>query len=50
MKAAQSKPSDELSMSAKEFDRIMGQALKVKPEDVKKQKPAAKTKAGKKPK
>lgn len=32
MKSAQPKPNDELRMSAKEFDRIMGQALKVKPE------------------
>jgi hypothetical protein len=32
------KPADELRMSSKEFDRIMGQALQVKPEEVKKSK------------
>ena len=35
MKAAHPKPVDELRMSEREFDRIMGQALGVKPEDVK---------------
>jgi len=37
----------EMRMSSKEFDRIMGQALKVKPKDGK-QKRAAKPKSGKK--
>jgi hypothetical protein len=48
MKAGQSKPTDELRMSRKEFDRIMGQALRVKPEDVKKPKRATKATARKK--
>lgn len=42
MKAAQPKPADDLRMSAKEFDRIMGQALRVKPEDDKKTKGSTK--------
>jgi hypothetical protein len=44
------KPTDdEMRMSGKEFDRIMGLALRVKPEDVKKPKRRAKAKvAGKK--
>ncbi|MDP2409987.1 MAG: hypothetical protein Q8M26_06845 [Pseudolabrys sp.] len=32
MKSAQKKPAEELRMSSAEFDRIMGQALQVKPE------------------
>lgn len=32
MKAGQSKPVDEMRMSSKTFDRIMGRALQVKPE------------------
>ena len=31
MKAGQPKPAEEFRMSAKEFDRIMGRALQVKP-------------------
>ena len=45
MKAGQTKPADELRMSSKEFDRIMGQALQVKPEA---QKPKRAAKARKK--
>ena len=41
MKAGRPKPADELRMSGKEFDRIMGQALQVKP---KAQKPKQATK------
>ena len=44
MKAGQSKPADEMRMSGKEFDRIMGQALRVKPEGGKKAKGPTKTK------
>jgi hypothetical protein len=33
--AAKQKPADELRMSAKEFDRIMGQILQVKPKSKK---------------
>jgi hypothetical protein len=40
MKAVQKKPVEELRMSSAEFDRIMGQALQVKPETA----PAKKTK------
>lgn len=32
MKAVQKKPVEEFRMSSAEFDRIMGQALQVKPE------------------
>ncbi len=32
MKAGQPKSADEMRMSSKEFDRIMGRALQVKPE------------------
>jgi hypothetical protein len=42
MKAGQPKPADELRMSSKEFDRIMGRALQVKPE-APKRKQATKT-------
>jgi hypothetical protein len=45
MKAAQPRPVDELRMSGKEFDRIMGQALRVKPEKTRKPTQPAKTKA-----
>jgi hypothetical protein len=31
MKAGQPKPAEEFRMSGKEFDRIMGRALQVKP-------------------
>lgn len=44
MNAEQPKPADELRMSGKEFDRIMGQALRVKPKDAKKPKRSAKKK------
>jgi len=46
MKAGKSKPTDDLRMSSKEFDRIMGQALRVKPEaaDKAKRRKVAKTK------
>ncbi len=40
MKAGQPKPVEEFRMSGKEFDRIMGRALQVKPEA---QKPKRKT-------
>ena len=40
MKATQPKPVVELRMSEREFDRIMGQALQVKPEDAKPKRPA----------
>jgi len=33
MKPAQTKATDEMRMSGKEFDRIMGQALQAKPKD-----------------
>lgn len=45
MKAGQAKPADELRMSSAEFDRIMGQALQVKP---KAQKPKRPTKTARK--
>ena len=38
MKAKQAKPIGDLRMSAEEFDRIMGKALQVKPEDAPKAK------------
>lgn len=38
MKTVQTKKSDELRMSSKDFDRIMGQALRVRPEAQKKSK------------
>lgn len=44
MKAGQPKPADELRMSGKEFDRIMGKALQVKPENTKKPKRSSKPK------
>ena len=43
MTAAKVKP-DELKMSGSDFDRIMGQALRVKPDDDKKAKAPGKTK------
>lgn len=42
MKAGQPKPTDELRMSGKEFERIMGQALQVRAGDAKKQPKRAK--------
>lgn len=45
MKTAQKKPVKELRMSSAEFDRIMGQALQVKPEEPKKTKRMASKKA-----
>jgi hypothetical protein len=48
MKSGQPKPTDELRMSSKEFDRIMGQALLVKPEKTQKAKRPAKTKVARK--
>ncbi len=51
MKAVQKNPAEELRMSSAEFDRIMGQALQVKPEVTKakltKKKSAAKKKTAK---
>lgn len=51
MNAAQKKPVDELRMSGKEFDRIMGQVLQVRPEPkkrmAKKKTPRKKASAGK---
>jgi hypothetical protein len=48
MKAGRTKPSDEMRMSSKDFDRIMSQALRVRPEEAQKPKPATKTKAARK--
>jgi hypothetical protein len=48
MKAGQAKPADEMRMSGKAFDQIMGQALRVKPENAKKPKRSAKMKAAQK--
>ena len=42
MTARQSKPADELKMSGAEFDRIMGLALRVKPETARPKKAKAK--------
>jgi hypothetical protein len=42
MTAGNAKPADELRMNAEEFDRIMGKALQVKPEERHKAKPQAK--------
>lgn len=42
MKSGRPKPADEMRMSSAEFDRIMGQALQVKPK-AQKSKRAAKT-------
>ena len=39
MKAGQPKPADDLRMSSAEFDRIMGQALQVKPKVQKSKRP-----------
>jgi len=44
---AKTKPTEEFRMSAGEFDRIMGKALRVKATEAKK--PKAKAKATKKP-
>lgn len=49
MKAAKPKPADEMRMSVEEFDRIMSQALRVKPEPKKARQPA-KRKASARPK
>jgi len=48
MTAAKVADTDELRMSGKEFDRIMGQALRVKPEKPQKPKQPAKTKVARK--
>jgi hypothetical protein len=48
MTAAKPKPVDELRMNEAEFDRMMGAALRVKPEDAKKPKRRAKPKAASK--
>ena len=48
MKHSQAKPPEELRMSANEFDRIMGQALKVKPGAAKATKAKAKSPAKRK--
>jgi hypothetical protein len=40
MKTGQPKATDEMRMSSKEFDRIMGRALQVKPKVAKKPKRA----------
>ena len=48
MKAGPPKPADEFRMSSKEFDRIMGQALRVKPEKTQKPKQPAEAKAARK--
>jgi len=48
MKAGPPKPSDEMRMSSKDFDRIMGQALRVRPEKTQKPKQRAKTKVARK--
>ena len=49
MKTVQKKPAEEFRMSGADFDRIMGQALQVKPEvtRAKKAKKTAKKKAKK---
>jgi hypothetical protein len=44
MTAGEPKPADELRMSAQEFDRIMGEALQVRPERSLKAKSRAKPK------
>jgi hypothetical protein len=44
MTAAKAAPDDDLRMGSKEFDRIMGQALRVKPEAESKAKGRAKAK------
>ena len=48
MTAAKAKESDEMRMSGKEFDRIMGQALQVKPKASAKKKAAHKKKRARK--
>lgn len=50
MSRAEKPPTDEMRMNAKAFDRIMGQALRVKPADAKKPKRSAKTKTAAKKK
>lgn len=44
MTAPKTASGDDLRMSSKEFDRIMGKALQVKPEDDRKAKASAKSK------
>lgn len=48
MTAPKTAPDDDLRMSSKEFDRIMGQALRAKPEDGKKAKTSGKSKKARK--
>ena len=48
MKAGPPKPSDEMRMSSKDFDKIMGQALRVRPEKTQKPKRPAKAKVARK--
>jgi hypothetical protein len=48
MKATQKKPAVDLRMSSAEFDRIMAQALQVKPDNVKKSKRRPKAKSARK--
>jgi histidinol dehydrogenase len=50
MTAVKATGMDELRMSGKEFDRIMSQALRVKPEDAKKPKRSIKAKTTRKKK
>lgn len=49
MKTTQPKPTDEMKMSSAVFDRIMGQALQIKPEETQKPKRSTKVKTLKKP-
>ena len=46
---AKTAPAEDLRMSGKEFDRIMGAALQVKPETAKKAKPVKSKPPKKKP-
>jgi hypothetical protein len=48
MTAAKATDTNELRMSSKEFDRIMSQALRVKPDEPRNQKRPTKTKASRK--
>ncbi len=48
MTAAKATDTNELRMRSKEFDRIMSQALRVKPEEARKPKRPPKTKADRK--
>jgi hypothetical protein len=47
MTAGQAKPAEELRMDHDEFDRIMGKALRVKPEVAKASDPSIKAKPSK---